>query len=283
VPDFGAEGCGKIDVLYVIEQGMPEDYRSRVQDGIAFFNERLVETFENIELHMLVTTDAVEWPGDVCADQCDQEGHCDASGDPNFSCQDLNNVHPCEKKLGGGHTFPIGPGAANQRCVGTNSQFLRSTTPDLLDTLNCTTQVGGAFPGVWHTLTSNAMLSAVIGGGPDACNQDFFRDDAPLIVIYISQWAEGDYPPEFWAQTLFDAKGGSSDAVGVIGIISDNSTENPICQPPLPPDFGSETIEFLREHVPHHVFGSICADDLNPYFDEGINLIQTLCEQYVPQ
>jgi len=285
VPDFGGEGCSKIDVLYVLEQGaIPEEHRANGREGIVHFNQRLVETFaENIDLHMLVTTDAVEWPGDVCLEQCEEEGHCDLLGEPNFSCESLMNVHPCEKKAGAGHTFPIGPGAANRRCVGTNSQYLRSTTPDLLNTLQCSTNTGGNFEGPWYDAATMSMMAAVIEDGPDGCNEGFLRDDAPLIVVLVTTDGASDYPPDFWAQTLFDAKGGNMDAVGVIGIIRDGTVENPVCTPAANPDFPTDTVQFLRDHIPHHVFGSICSEDTPAYFDAGIEMMQELCEQYTPQ
>jgi len=125
------------------------------------------------------------------------------------------------------------------------------------------------------------MLAAVFEDGPNGCNQGFLRDDAPLIVVYVASLVAGDYPPEFWANTLFDAKGGGSDAVGVIGIVSDHMIEDPICLPAS--NDPSPTIEFLRDYMPQHVLGSICGEDLTPYFDQGIEMTRELCQQYVPQ
>ncbi|MGB1014877.1 MAG: hypothetical protein ACPG4T_12135, partial [Nannocystaceae bacterium] len=211
LPDFESEGCGKIDVLYIFEQDMPDEHWESVRAGIVYFNERLLATFANIDFHLLVTVEPLEWPGDVCVSQCEEEGYCELAG-PDFPCESLQNIHPCEKKGGAGHTFPIGMGAANRRCVGTNSQYLRSkTTPDLLNTLNCTTDVGGNFEGVPYGKPSNSMMTAVIDDGPNGCNQGFLRDDAPLIVVYVARWASVDWPPEFWAQTVIDAKGGDVD------------------------------------------------------------------------
>jgi len=89
--------------------------------------------------------------------------------------------------------------------------------------------------------------------------------------------------PQVWAQALFEAKNGNVDAVGVIGLISDRSTDDPICQPPGNPDFPRKPVVFLRDLMHHRVMGSICAPDTKPYFDQGIEMMLDLCEQYVPQ
>ncbi|MGB1014583.1 MAG: hypothetical protein ACPG4T_10655, partial [Nannocystaceae bacterium] len=290
VPDFGdGAGCDKIDVVYVLSQNVPYEFRDSVREGILHFNKRLVETFTpNIDLHLLVTDDMWEWSGDVCRQKCEDYGHCEFSGNPDFSCEAVEDAHGCEKITGAGHTFPIGVGAANVPCVDNKFiRYLTSDTPDLLGTLNCVTQKQ-PFDGVLAGWPHHPLMVSVTGDGPNGCNKGFLREDALLIMVYVTNTAEfadnEDTPaPEVWAQTLFEAKNGNSNAVGVIGLITDRSTVDPICQPPGNPDFPRKPVIFLRDMMPHRVMGSICASDTKPYFDQGIEMMLDLCEQYVPQ
>jgi len=126
------------------------------------------------------------------------------------------------------------------------------------------------------------------GDGPNGCNKGFLREDALLIVVYVTHTAfpadNANTPaPEVWAQALFDAKNGHIDAVGTIGLINDRSMNDGVCQPPLNPDFPQKPVIFIRDLMPHHVMGSICASDTKPYFDQGIEMMLDLCEQHVPQ
>ncbi|MGB1017047.1 MAG: hypothetical protein ACPG4T_23120, partial [Nannocystaceae bacterium] len=292
VPDFGeGSGCDKIDVVYVLSYNIPAEYRDSVREGIVYFNEQLVETFTpNIDLHVLVTDDMWDWSGDVCRQQCSDHGHCDISGNPEFSCEAAEEAHGCEKISGAGHTFPIGLGAANVPCVDNKFiRFLTSESPGLLEKLNCATRKwpfgGFGLTGGWP---GHPLMVSVTGDGPNDCNKGFLRDDALLIVVYVTNTAlDADDPdtaaPEAMTQALFEAKNGNSDAVGVIGLITDRSMVDPVCQPPGNPDFPRKPVIFLRDLMPHRVMGSICATDTKPYFDEGIEMMLDLCEQYVPQ
>ncbi len=290
LPDFGeGEGCNKIDVLYLRSPSIRPEHRETIRQGVEYFNQRLVETFAaNVDLHVLVTDEMLEWPGQVCKSECADVGTCESSGDPDFPCDQVAYAHKCEKLRGAGHTFPIGPSphAANRLCGPDKyTRFLTSETPDLLDSLNCATQKR-PFPDMLGSLPINSLRLALDGNGPDNCNEGFLRDDAILIIVLISDSAEFVFndqtpTPSQTAYELFAAKGGNKDALGILAIVNDSMEDDRICQPMTP--YKTKTIELVKEHIPHAVLGSECADDTTPYFDATIAMALELCSQYVPQ
>ncbi len=288
LPDFGeGEGCDKIDVVYVVSPFVPKEHRATVREGVLHFNERLVETFTpNIDLHIMVTDEMIEWTGEQCESECTSNGSCEASGNPEFPCGDLFNVHRCEKLAGAAHMFPIGLGAANRMCGETkHMRFLDTQTPDLLGKLDCATNKR-PFDGVLAGHPTDALVTAVTGQGPDDCNQGFLRDDAILFIVYITNLAEPwDWPgtpsPEETAALLFSVK--SKDQLGIAALLGDNTQPNPTCQPGYNVEHKKKIFTLVEDLIPHHVWGSICAPDVRPVFDDAIELMLDMCISYVPQ
>ncbi|MGB1276362.1 MAG: hypothetical protein ACPG77_11495, partial [Nannocystaceae bacterium] len=104
--------------------------------------------------------------------------HLEYSGNPDFSCEAVEDAHGCEKISGAGHTFPIGVGAANVPCVDNKFiRYLTTETPDLLGTLNCVTQKQ-PFEGIQGGWAHHPLMVSIAGNGPNGCNQGFLRDDA---------------------------------------------------------------------------------------------------------
>lgn len=291
LPDFGeGEGCNKIDVVYVLSPEIPKQHRATVREGLLHFNSRLVETFTpNIDLHIMVTDEMIEWSGEKCESECENFGHCNSSGNPDFSCEAMFDAHPCEKVRGAAHMFPIGPGSANQMCGETKHvRFLDTESAELLKKLDCATSTR-PFEGLLADHPTDAMVKAVTGDGPDDCNEGFLRDDAILFIVYVAHRAEAwDWEftpsPEETAEALFSAKGGDKNKVGIVALISDHSlSPNNICEPGYEPLHKNKINSLVQDYLPHHVWGSICAPDMRPVFDDAIELMLEMCVSYTPQ
>ena len=163
--------------------------------------------------------------------------------------------------------------------------------PDLPAAFGCAARVGtGSSADTEQPM--DAMVAAVTNEGAAAtCNEGFLRDDAILVVTFITD--ENDDPtdstgsPAGWHDALVEAKHGDEQAVVVLGLFGDNDQPDGICEP-LSHDFatGAEPAPRLREFVGlwgerGHI-GSICAADYLPFFTSAVDSIGTACDEFVP-
>jgi hypothetical protein len=131
-----------------------------------------------------------------------------------------------------------------------------------------------------------AMVEAVTGQGAVAtCNDGFLRDDAILVVTFITDeddnagdGSEGTV--ETWRQALIDAKNGDESAIVMLGLFGDDDLPNAIC------NGGAEVSPRLRQFLDswgdNGFFGSICADDYDGFFQEAVDIIDTTCDEFIP-
>ena len=135
-----------------------------------------------------------------------------------------------------------------------------------------------------------AMVNAVSPNTPAAaCNEGFIRDDAILVVTFITDENDstGDSAGTVagWRQALIAAKGGDESAVVVLGLFGDNDQPGGICQD-LADSNGAEAAPRLREFVDswgdRGFYGSVCASDYDDFFTEAVGIIDTTCEEFQP-
>jgi hypothetical protein len=117
-----------------------------------------------------------------------------------------------------------------------------------------------------------------------ACNEGFLRDDAILVVTFITD--EDDNPGdgsegnvEGWRNALISAKHGDEKAVVVLGLFGDGDPMGGTCS-------GAEASPRLRQFIDSWgdlgFSGSVCAASYQPFFAEAVGLISTACEDFVP-
>lgn len=131
-----------------------------------------------------------------------------------------------------------------------------------------------------------AMAQAVgsnVGNG--GCNQGFLRDDAILVVTYITDEEDdvesmGD--PADWKAALVAAKGGNEQAVVVLGLVGDSDVPGGGCGP-----FGlaeaSPRLRAFAESFDFGTWGSICSPDYAPFFLDAVGVIDSACEIFDPE
>src|SRR5687768_2216792 len=104
-------------------------------------------------------------------------------------------------------------------------------------------------------------------GAVGACNEGFVRDDAILVVTFITdeediEKSPGD-PPD-WKSGVVAAKNGNENAVVVLGLFGDTDQPGAICQPFMD-ETGAEPGVRLRQFTESFggrgVTGSVCAND----------------------
>ncbi|MBA3546902.1 MAG: hypothetical protein H0T76_10495, partial [Nannocystis sp.] len=229
MPDFGDGapiGCnGKIDFLFMISRDANMAYRQE-QVALAFpqFIAAIQEKFADFDYHIMVVTGDDGWGDDTCTQMCPTpackigEPCCPLTpnGDkgepccnvPQYPCQDLDLVAQCDRTWGAGEVFPAGYDAPNKPCpIDGDRRYLVKGQSDLGGTFGCIARVGVN----GHLFLGQALTAAVQKPINDkgGCNEGFLRDDALLMVTFISTngdikgWHSEGTPAE-WAQAVLD-------------------------------------------------------------------------------
>jgi hypothetical protein len=192
----------------------------------------------------------------------------------------------CEDILGAGVTYPRGANASNMDCNFQNGmRFMTDAEPNLVTAFQCAARVG--------TDSTNdperpmeAMVQAVSGGGAvGGCNTGFLRDDAILVVTFITD--EDDDANDgsagsvdTWRQALITAKNGDESAIVMLGLFGDQDLPNAICGSEA--EVSPRLRQFLDSWGDQGFFGSICANDYDDFFQAAVDIIDTTCDDFTP-
>ncbi|NVB42135.1 hypothetical protein G6O69_30210 [Pseudenhygromyxa sp. WMMC2535] len=282
-------GCKKVDFLFVIDNSgsMAEEQDNLAASFPAFMNSIESTLDEAQDFHIMVI-DVDAWVYAGCETLCllfpNLPGVCEG-----YVCGETQ-PEQCEDVLGAGVTSPKGANASNTDCnFSSGKRFIDATEPSLVSAFQCAARVG--------TDSTNdperpmeAMVAAVSDSGAVAtCNYDFLRDDAILVVTFITD--ENDDAEdgsagtvESWRQALITAKNGDESAVVVLGLFGDGDLPDAICG--SLDNGGAEQAPRLRQFVDswdtRGFFGSICAPDYDAFFQEAVEIIDTTCDEFTP-
>ena len=294
MPDFGdgsPVGCkGKIDFLFMISREGNMEYR-QAQLAAAFpqFIDTIQSKFADFDYHIMVVDGDPGWGNMTCNDLCPNlackvgEPCCnwyqqDAEGTPccapDYPCQDLDLVTPCDRTWGAGTVFPAGvDGEANKPCpIDGGRRYLEKGQSNLEDTFACIATVGASGYGLLGQALTAAMQSNI--NDPGGCNNGFLRKDALLMVTFIS--TNGDVKgkqsagtPAEWAQAVLDAKQGDDESVVMLNIGYFACTDSDrLCQ--------------VTKLFPFHHLESVLVADYGPAFVKAANLVETACAGFTP-
>jgi hypothetical protein len=170
-------------------------------------------------------------------------------------------------------------------------RYIVDGQPNLSGTFGCIANVGTEGDGNETPMAS--MLEAIGSqSGAGMCNEGFLREDAVLVVTFITD-EEDDYSlgngspgtPQSWYDAVVAAKNGDPTAAVVLGLIGDPDQPNPVCQP-LMDIQGGEASPRLRQFVelfgPRGTWGSVCSPNFGDFFEQAVSLIDTTCDDFVP-
>ena len=299
-------GCRPLDLLFVVDNsGSMQDEQGRLTEAFPGFLSQLEATLgETPDLHAMVV-DVDAWQYETCADACDPpavcqnpDGSCNALAAPecivcaigmvcqqdaDFTC-DLEPGE-CEDVLGAGIDHPVGPGASNMACdFATDARYMDSMLePDFGAALSCAATLGtGSYAETEKTM--EAMVEAIDAeGAASGCNAGFLRDDALLVVVFVTD--ESDDPGDSegdvsdWVSAAVAAKDGDAESIVVLGLFGDGDLPDAIC-PPFDDgsNQGAEPAPRLREFVEswdeRGLAGSVCAEDYEPFFTDLAGAIE---------
>jgi hypothetical protein len=299
-------GCDKVDFLFVIDNsGSMGDEQNNLISSFPQFIDTIQQELDEAQDYHVMVLDVDAYVFEQCQVACDPpevcldaNGNCNAFAAPEcigcvsgFACQleggfecGVTTPMECEDVLGAGVTYPRGSGASNQDCAfASGARYMDASEPDLAGTFSCAARVG---VGSWASTEKpmEAMVQAVTPGTPAwDCNEGFIRDDAILVVTFITDEDDGNGDSAGtaagWKQALVAAKNGDEQALVVLGLFGDGC-------PPLNNNSGAEQSPRLREFVEsfgdHGFIGQVCSPSFDQFFEDAVGLIDTTCEEFVP-
>ena len=286
-----AKGCGKIDILFVINNGGSIDGSTalmgstsdalRIRNGTAAFLDAMQEQAAEYDLHVMAIKGDPDWRGYFgYSSCCVPDKPCDDYGP--FPCDpNPDYVTACDYELGAGVRYPVGFMASNQDCgLAGGHRYLSEEQGDFAAAFECILNVG-------QTGGSQQFLAAMVKAvgpalnAPDGCNAGFLRPDAMLVVVVLTDYEDTKSPgtPEGLAASLIAAKEGYTDGIVVVGILE-------TVQPDPPDDdcgdFPEDRTRKFVEGFPNHALGSICDPDIGVNLVEAIEVIETACAEFAP-
>lgn len=286
-----AKGCGKIDILFVINDGGDIDGPAGVKEstddalsirnGTNAFITAMQEQAAGYDLHVMAVKGDPLWNGWYGPSSCCvPDKPCDEYGA--FPCDpNPDHVTECDWTLGAGVRYPAGFMASNRDCeLAGGHRYLTEEQEDFGAAFECILNVG-------QTGGDQQFLGAMVKAvgptlnAPDGCNAGFLRPDAMLVVVLLTDFADTSSPgtPEGLAASLIAAKAGYIDGIVVVGILGSYELEE------KPDDCYDDPEDRTRKFVegfPTHVLDSFCAPDIGANLVAAIEVIQTTCAEFVP-
>jgi hypothetical protein len=275
------EGCERVDFLFVIDNSASmEDQQAALVAAFPGFIAAIQATLSAEDDYQILVTDSDEW------------GRCDTANpwagvDPDSDlCNGYINqtvFEECDRTLGAGVLQPAGDFATNAPCVlAGGNRWMTPAEPDLSAAFSCVAQVGVA--GNPAERPMDAMVAALQPdiNGQNGCNDGFLRDDALLVVTFMSDDSnyEDGGTPDSWYDAVVDAKLGDPSSIVVLGLTPAWND----CNGEVGTTNGVHWAEFVEKWGDRGVHGNICgtADDIVAFFQDAVAVIDQACDEYEP-
>jgi len=284
--DMGTEdGCQKVDFLFVVDNSISMGgEQSNLSASFPGFIDTIQSQVAATDYHIMVidTDDEDKWgeKWNKCNTKCMTDDPGDSClttwFDPIICGQEPPAPLACDQTLGAGRN--LGEGGPPKSCpIDGNKRYMTDSESDLKGTFQCVAEMGAA--GNSNERPMEAMLAALgPQTQPGGCHEGFLRDDAVLVVTFISDEEELGSPgdPTSWRNDLLALKGGNQTAVVVLALSGDADTPGQECIPtPRMSSFVSSfgNLGFIE---------SICEPNYDPFFQDAVDVIEYACDEYVP-
>ena len=302
----GEPGCKKVDFLFVIDNSgsMLEEQQALISS----FDDFISAIDQNIDaqqdFHIMVT-DVDDWvfdgcpalcnfpllscealsPPYSCGTMCETDADCVGMGNETCNAQmrcagTQTTPMQCENILGAGVTYPRGENASNTDCnFSTGKRYMDSSEGiALVGKFSCAASVGtGSTDDPERPM--EAMVAAVEEGSSAVatCNEGFLRDDAILVVTFITDEDDDDGDgssgsAQQWYDRVVAAKNGDPKAVVMLGVYGNAGCAEP----------SSRLDAFMNLWGDQGRYGEVCASNYGPFFQEAVQLIDTTCDDFIP-
>ncbi len=261
-----ADACQAVDFLFVIDNSVSMgDQQAALKAAFPGFMDTIQNTLPTTDYHiMVVDTDA--------------DGRCSPGTCSHATCQEAmqyacgNQFVACDTTRGAGVIHPAGEEASNMLCTpfGGN-RYIVEGEPDLDGTFSCMASVGLA--GNASERPMDGMVEAVGAAinGPGGCNDGFLRQDAILVVTFLSD--DPNVEDQNDAQQTYDAlvaaKGGNADSIVMLGLTPgfEGCSNNA----------GQHWADMIGLFGDRGFQGSICEADYSGFFTDAVSIIEDTC------
>lgn len=236
--------CNKLDILFVIDNsGSMADNQSNLIENYQGFIDSIVGLTGYEDFHVgIITTDNYQQNGNNCT-------------------------------ITGGLVIKTGGIDSSDMSCGPWSEgnYMTTSEVDQKNGFTCAAQVGSS--GSTSEVQIESFLSSL---GPflnseEQCNHGFYRDDAKLIVVFITDEDDATSTGSLsvWLDEIEFYKGNLSDVI-TVGLV------------PLPESecVASTTGTKLKDFIlsfPHSILGDVCSTDYSIFFNDAIETIEQAC------
>ncbi len=285
------KGCGKIDILFVINDGGEVDGEPSkkieaydalsIRNGTTAFLTAMQQQAGEYDLQVMVVKGDPLWEGtNGPSSCCVPDKPCDELGpfpcDPPFGL-----TNDCDSTLGAGVRYPAGFMASNRDCdLAGGHRYLTEAQDDFAETFECILNVGQTGTQAQRYLAAMVQAVGPTLNAPGGCNEGFLRPDAMLVVVILTVFADTKSPgtPEGLAASLIAAKDGYAEGIVVVGVLNTvDYSDGDYCGD----DPDDRTRKFV-EGFPNHVLGSYCAPDIGVNLVQAVDVIQAACADFTP-
>jgi len=268
-PDFGEldDGCNAVDFLFVIDNsGSMDSAQDNLVANFPAFIDGIQNTLTDVEsYHVGVAT---------------TDDYSSVFGTP-------SNPPEC-RQLGALITSTAGTNSSNAVCGPyTEGYNFITEEDDLAASFACAAQVGTGGSAIELTMES---MQAAIGedlNAEGACNEGFIRDEALLVVVLITDEADGPGDteatsagtPESWYASVLAAKDDIPE--NAAALVLTNYDDGP-CVPQFDYADGRNLVEFAELFGENGFVAGICEPDYGPSFTSATAVIEQACENFIP-
>jgi hypothetical protein len=280
----GDSGCDKVDFLFIVDNSvsMSDQQAALIASFPGFMTTIQTTLSATSDYHIMVADSDDETrctPANCQSGAMSADTLCIAPAN-GYACQS-QLFDTCDNTIGAGVVHPAGQGASNMPCtIFGGNRFIVEGEPDLIGTFSCMALVGLAGHPAERPMDSLVAAMSPAMNGPSGCNQGFLRDDAILVITFISD--DPNYEDAGVAQDWYDAvvaaKGGNADAVVVLGLTPNFAG----CQDGKGPPKGQHWSDFVALWGTHGLEASVCNVDYAPFFEQAVAVIDDTCDNFDP-
>ncbi|MBK8240071.1 MAG: hypothetical protein IPK74_31495 [Deltaproteobacteria bacterium] len=274
------DGCKRVDFLFVIDNSVSmQDNQASLVGAFPGFMDAIAATLSADSDYHIMVTDTDAW------------GRCNTvngfvGNDPSSNTCDnyikTTAFEECDAVRGAGVIHPAGQYSSDALCtLAGGNRYIEPGEPDLGAAFACVATVGVA--GHPSERPMDGMIAAL---SPElnmagACNEGFLRDDALLVVAFVSDDPnyEDSGTPQEWYDAVVDAKLGDPSSVVVLGLTPawDGCATSGQTR-------GEHWAEFVGLWGDHGVHGNVCgtAEEYVAFFQSAVSTIDQACDDYNP-
>jgi hypothetical protein len=291
------DGCSKVDFLFVIDNSisMGDEQQNLEVSFPEFIATIQSDVVDDYHIMVVDTDNEDKFDEDLaeCHDsKCDGEDPDEACGvispQDDWLCGMLPAIDPCDPIIGAGVDHD-GSEQRNSCNIAGGKRWFDDAQPNPPATFGCIANLyAGNNPEQTMLAVTSALQPALVG--PGGCNAGFLRDDAILVVTFISDEeddTESPGNPAQWHDTLLALKQGNETAIVVLGLLGDTGLPNAVCPPDSVPgsnggEYSPRLIEYVDSWDERGLWGSVCSPNYGSFFEQAVALIDSACEEFEP-